>query len=191
MANFCPECGTPTVQRENGGRDRDTCPACGWIQYAQTAIGIGALIVRGQMALLVERGIPPVGRWTIPSGYVEQDDTITTAVIREVQEETGLDCTPRGLICLRNIPKPHLNDVYLIFLCEVAPDAVAVPDGVESTQARFFHPDELDTIDPLSPFSRFVIEQYFAGRLKPWPLVGDVPEFATYPPDMVVYGAFE
>lgn len=188
MVRFCPECGTPTALREDGGRDRDVCPACGWTHYADTSVGVGALIVRGERVLLVERGIPPVGRWTLPSGWIEQEDTLSSAVVREVQEETGLDCTASGIICVRNISRPLRNDLYICFLCEVAPDAEPVPDGVESTRAEFVHPQDFDRID-LSPFSRYVIEQYLRQRPQPWPLSGTFPHADSYG-TMVVFAPF-
>jgi NADH pyrophosphatase NudC (nudix superfamily) len=173
-ARYCPECGTTTIRREDGGRARDACPSCGWIHYSDTAIGVGALILRRDKILLVERGIPPVGRWTLPSGWIEQEDTLASAVVREVWEETGLECRPVGLICVRNIPKQERNELYMCFLCEVDVEAQPIPDGVESTQARFVPPGEFDGID-LSPFSRYVIEQYLAQQPAPWAIHPNTP----------------
>jgi 8-oxo-dGTP diphosphatase len=183
IAHYCPACGTATVRREDGGRPRDACPHCGWVHYSETAIGVGALILRGEQILLVERGIPPVGRWTLPSGWIEQEDTLASAVVREVWEETGLDCQPVGLICVRNIPKEERNELYMCFLCEVDTDVEPVPDGVESTQARFVHPTEFDGID-LSPFSRYVIEQYQGRHPAPWAIHPDTP----YPDALTIAG---
>lgn len=174
MARYCPHCGRATVRKFDGGREREACPEGHWVQYAETAIGVGALVLRGDRVLLVERGIPPVGRWTLPSGWIEQDETLGEAVVRELREETGLEGQPLGIICLRNIPKPGRNEFYVCFLCEVSPDAQPVPDGDESTQARFVHPTEFDALD-LSPFSRFVVERYLAQRPQPWPLSRDCP----------------
>ena len=61
--------------------------------------------------------------------------------------------------------------------------AEPVPDGYESTQARFVHPSEFDDLD-MSPFTRFVFEAYRAGQLKPWPLHADI-----YPGASVFAGA--
>jgi 8-oxo-dGTP diphosphatase len=188
MANFCPECGTHTITRMDGGRDRDVCPNCGWVQYAATAVGVGALICRGDRVLLVERGIPPVGRWTLPSGWIEQEDTLATAVVREVREETGLECVPQGIICVRNIPKPARNELYICFLCEVDDAAEPVPDGDESTQAIFVHPDEFDALD-LSPFSRYIIESYKRAQPGIWTPDPEAADFAAYPP-MAVFSPF-
>ena len=102
MAKFCPKCGTPTVKLSDGGRERDACPNGDFVQYAKVSLGVGALVYRNGAALVVERGIPPVGLWTIPSGFVEQDDNIQTAIVRELKEETALDVIPQGVVFLRN-----------------------------------------------------------------------------------------
>jgi ADP-ribose pyrophosphatase YjhB (NUDIX family) len=188
MVHYCPKCGSKTVKRKDGGRIRDACPECRWVHYADTAIGVGALVLRDDCVLLVERGIPPVGRWTLPSGWIEQDDTLASAVVRELKEETGLDVTPVGLICVRNIPSPARNDLYVCFLCEADPDVEPVPDGEETTQARFVHPREFDSLD-LSPFTRYVIEQYKRQKPAPWPMNGASPYFESYPP-MAVFSPF-
>ncbi len=56
-------------------------------------VGVGALIHRpaaGQV-LLVQRGREPnKGLWSLPGGLVNLGETLTEAVKREVQEETGL-----------------------------------------------------------------------------------------------------
>ncbi len=188
MIHYCPQCGIRTVRREDGGRERDVCPMCGWVHYAETAVGVGALVLRGERVLLVERGIPPVGRWTLPSGWIEQEDNLATAVVRELKEETGLDGRPVGIICLRNIPQAARNEFYICFLCEVDPDAEPIPDGIESTQARFVRSDEFDAID-LSPFSRYVIERYMSRRPRPWPLAEDFPYGNAYP-NISIFAAF-
>lgn len=130
--------------------------------------------MRGERILLVERGIPPVGRWTLPSGWIEQEDDISSAIVREVQEETALDVTSLGIICIRNRQKPEHNELYICFLCEADPSAEPVPDGYESTEARFVHPDEFDDLN-LSPFSRWVAESYLQQRPAPLPLNNSFP----------------
>jgi NADH pyrophosphatase NudC (nudix superfamily) len=166
MANYCPQCGTKTNCAPVAGRDRSTCPQCGWVEFANVSLGIGALVIRGGSVLLVERAIPPVGLWTIPSGYVEQDDNILEAVKREVREEAGLDVTPKGIIWLRNITEPQRNDLYIVFLCEPDNGSEPVPDGEESTQARYVHPDDFDKVN-ISATSRLIAKSYLNGHLKP------------------------
>ena len=57
-------------------------------------VGVGAAIVNDDRVLLVRRGHPPLqGEWSLPGGVVELGETLTSAVGREVAEETGLTVT--------------------------------------------------------------------------------------------------
>jgi ADP-ribose pyrophosphatase YjhB (NUDIX family) len=183
MAKFCPKCGTATVKLNDGGRERDACPNGDFVQYAKVSLGVGALVYRNNAALVVERGIPPVGLWTIPSGFVEQDDNIHTAIIRELKEETGLDVIAQGVVFLRNAINEDENSMYCVFLCEADAEQEPVPDGIEATQARFVAPEEFDSIN-LSLFSRWLIESYQANPTPPLQVV-TVP---GYRPNAVVFG---
>jgi ADP-ribose pyrophosphatase YjhB (NUDIX family) len=168
----------------DGGRERDACPHGDFVQYAKVSLGVGALVYRNGAALLAERGIPPVGLWTIPSGFVEQDENIQSAVVREVKEEANLDITPKGVVFLRNSVGERENSMYCVFYCEAIPEQEPVPDGVEATQARFVTPDEFDDIN-LSLFSRWLVETYLARKLPPLSMV-TVP---GYRPNGFVFGS--
>jgi mutator protein MutT len=62
-------------------------------------LGVGAIILHGDHILLVRRANPPLqGEWSIPGGLVEVGETTREAVIREVQEETGLQIEPVKLV---------------------------------------------------------------------------------------------
>lgn len=167
MAKFCPECGKATIKIDNDGRERDACPDGHFVQYARTKIGVGALVFRDEKVLLVERGIPPVGIWTLPSGHIEQGEPVDDAIIREVQEETGLDIVPQGVVFIRNQLQRGISDLYLVFLCDADHNQAPVGDGVEATQARFVALSDLDTIN-VSSYTRWFIETYLANRPQPW-----------------------
>ena len=53
---------------------------------------VGAVVVRRDAILLVQRANPPnAGTWSVPGGKIEFEETARAAVAREVREETGLD----------------------------------------------------------------------------------------------------
>jgi 8-oxo-dGTP diphosphatase len=58
-------------------------------------IGVGAVIVDGQRALVVRRANEPLkGQWSVPGGMLELGETLQQGLIREVQEETALVVQP-------------------------------------------------------------------------------------------------
>src|SRR3954471_16503073 len=55
-------------------------------------VAVGAVVLDGDRVLLVQRGQEPLkGEWSLPGGVVEIGETLTAALVREVQEETSLD----------------------------------------------------------------------------------------------------
>jgi len=62
-------------------------------------VGVGALIMRDDKILLIQRAYPPsVGRWSIPGGLVEIGESIWNACKREIAEETSLEIDLIGIL---------------------------------------------------------------------------------------------
>ncbi|HET8784998.1 MAG TPA: NUDIX hydrolase, partial [Candidatus Limnocylindrales bacterium] len=83
-------------------RDRLSCATCGHITYVNPRLVVTTLPVTdaGEIVLL-RRGIEPgIGAWAQPGGFLEVDETVHQAAIRETQEETGLLVEPGAIIGL-------------------------------------------------------------------------------------------
>ncbi|MEY2471739.1 MAG: 8-oxo-dGTP diphosphatase [Actinomycetota bacterium] len=53
---------------------------------------VGAVVIDDDRLLLIRRGHgPAAGNWSLPGGRVEFGETMAEALVREVQEETGLE----------------------------------------------------------------------------------------------------
>ncbi len=62
-------------------------------------VGVGAVIVEAGRVLLVKRRFEPLaGQWSLPGGAVDLGETLEACVIREIQEETGLEVMPGPVI---------------------------------------------------------------------------------------------
>ena len=61
-------------------------------------VGVGAVVLDGDRVLLARRGrAPSAGKWSIPGGLVDLGERLEDAVIREVEEESGLRVRLLGL----------------------------------------------------------------------------------------------
>jgi ADP-ribose pyrophosphatase YjhB (NUDIX family) len=92
--NYCSRCGAALRfgPIEGEERDRLACPQCGFIAYVNPRVVVSTLPVTeaGELVLL-RRGIEPgLGSWAQPGGFLEIDETVREAAVRETLEETGL-----------------------------------------------------------------------------------------------------
>jgi mutator protein MutT len=91
---------------------------------------------RGRV-LLVERGREPLkGYWSLPGGVLEVGETLESAVVREVKEETGLDVKPVSVVeiferlILDAAGRPEYHYVLIDFLCRARGGTLAPADDV-------------------------------------------------------------
>ncbi|MCJ7662997.1 MAG: NUDIX hydrolase [Desulfobacterales bacterium] len=110
----------------------------------------------GQLAiLLIQRNQEPNrGYWTLPGGFVESDETAEAAVVREVEEETGLHCAVVGLVGFRNRPDPDVNTSYVVFLLRMIAGELIQGPTAEIIQRDFYTLTQVRTMDLLTPLSR-------------------------------------
>ena len=54
-------------------------------------VGVGAVVLDGERVLLARRGrAPSMGKWSIPGGLVDLGERLEDALVREIEEESGL-----------------------------------------------------------------------------------------------------
>ena len=95
---YCARCGTLTEVHDRGGRPRPVCPACGWVYYAKNATGAALAVIEDDRVLLVRRAHEPYkGQWMLPAGFVEYGEFAEETIVREAEEETGLEVVVIGL----------------------------------------------------------------------------------------------
>lgn len=170
---YCPRCATELVSRHEGGRERPTCPSCGYVFFGEYSIGVGGVVLRDGKALLIRRGLEPGrGWWQIPGGYAENDELVTEAVLREVYEEAGVRARVVDVLGFRHsvggkgsIGGPSTN-VYVIFRLEpLAPDGDEPRfDGDEVTGAAYFSPEEIAGMDRVQNLSKWAIARALEAR---------------------------
>ncbi|MGN7387384.1 NUDIX domain-containing protein [Sporosarcina sp. SAFN-015] len=85
------------------------------------------------------------GMWSLPAGFVEGNETADQAAIREVKEETGLDCKLEGMVGFRTgILQGNISDNMAIFLLRPErDDQLLIPQEEEISEVAWKTPFEL------------------------------------------------
>ncbi|KOY82103.1 NUDIX hydrolase [Lysinibacillus macroides] len=85
------------------------------------------------------------GRWSLPAGFVQAGETVDEAVIREIKEETGIDCKVSGLIGFRTgVIRDEISDNMAIFYCQMQDEQqqICIQEN-EILEAKWLYPQEL------------------------------------------------
>nr|WP_263325011.1 NUDIX hydrolase [Neobacillus sp. Marseille-Q6967] len=99
------------------------------------------------------------GQWSLPAGFVDEGETADEAVIREVMEETGIQCTIKGLIGLRTgVIKGEISDNLLLFQLEPLHESIIHQEN-ELYEAKFMLPEELLREKDASILLHYIIRQ--------------------------------
>jgi ADP-ribose pyrophosphatase YjhB (NUDIX family) len=141
--NFCSACGAPLRFGQVDGEDRHrlSCAACGHIAYVNPRLVVTTLPIddSGEIILL-RRGIEPgIGLWAQPGGFLEVDETVNQAAIRETYEETGLLVEPGEIVGLYT--RLEAAVVTLVFEARVV-GGTAAPTP-EALEIAAFSPDAI------------------------------------------------
>lgn len=162
---FCSNCGAQVAQRIPPGDSlpRHVCDQCGEIHYQNPKIVVGAVPEWEGKLLLCRRAIEPrYGYWTLPAGFLENDETPGQGATRETLEEAGARIVlgePFSMIAV-----PRVNQVHLFYRARLA-DLDFEP-GVESLEVRLFDEAEVPWKDLAFRTVSLTIEYWFADRGK-------------------------
>ncbi len=116
---------------------------------------VGGIAVLDGRLLLIRRGHgPAAGEWSVPGGRVEAGELLAEAVVREVSEETGLECVCGSLVGWVERVDDEYHFVILDFDVTVLDDRppVAGTDAAEAAWVELSDVAELRLVDGLAEF---------------------------------------
>jgi len=126
-------------------------------------VGVGGAVVNDGRLLLVRRASRRGrGNWQIPGGFVEQNETMELAVVREVEEEAGVTAAVQGVLGIRNrYDEDGGNSLYIVML--LSPESGGPnPDMKEVDRAEYFNLAEIQALEQISPVNIEVAKRALA-----------------------------
>lgn len=160
---FCSNCASPVAKRIPPGDNvpRWVCDACGEIHYQNPKLVVGAVPEWDGRLLLCRRAIEPrYGYWTLPAGFMENDETAGQAALRETLEEAGARIellAPYSLISV-----PYVNQVHLFYRARLL-DLEFRP-GEESLEVALYEEAQMPWKDIAFRTVGLTLKHWFADR---------------------------
>jgi 8-oxo-dGTP diphosphatase len=139
---YCPRCGTLMERRVVDDREREVCPACGFIFYRNPVPAVGVVVaLEGKVVLVRRRYEPRAGCWALPAGFMELGESAEDAAIRECHEETGLLVRVDHLLGVYSYGEGQRTGLLIIYAATATGGELAAAD--DATEAGVFAPDSL------------------------------------------------
>ena len=163
MIKFCSHCGSGVVHRvpEGDSLTRAVCDTCGHIQYLNPKIVVGCLPVYGERILMCKRAIEPrYGLWTLPAGFMENNESAAEGAAREAMEEANAHVEIEDLYTVYSIP--HISQVYMMFRARLL-DADVSP-GIESLEVKLVTEAEIPWDQLAFAMARRTLEHFLEDR---------------------------
>ena len=139
----------------------------GW-GYATPKVDVrGAAFVDNRVLLVREIGD---GKWTLPGGWADINQSAAECVVREIAEESGFEAKALKLAAVRDYqrsghPPRNVDSIYkMFFICEITGGSARVSD--ETSEVAFFPRDALPPLS-LGRTTAVQIDRMFHHALHP------------------------
>lgn len=122
---------------------------------------VGTVVLKQDQVLFIRQaeGQSLAGQWSIPWGFVDNNETPEHAAVRETQEESGIHAEVEGLLGIQNLQPGWMA---VIFLCQHLAGE-PTPDGVETDRARYLSVEAIAAFEqPIAPWCAWIARRVLA-----------------------------
>ena len=166
---YCPQCSGRISEKPEGDRPRDYCESCDLFFYDNPLPVASTIITSDRTVLLVKRkNKPHKGKWCLPSGFAESGESIESAALRELEEETGVKGRIIDFVSADSIYSMFYGDLlFLTFEAEHIAGEIAAGD--DAIDVKFFPLDKLPELAFKSNIK--AIEIFILGKQEYWAII--------------------
>jgi ADP-ribose pyrophosphatase YjhB (NUDIX family) len=133
---------------------------------------VHAVAERHGALLLVRRAghLPEGGKWGLPGGFLDRDETLAQGVLRELREETGWAGRVVALLRINSRPdRPHEDRQNVAFDFVVEPLQQVGERDHETSAVEWVPIDRLPPLEELAFDHGDTVRAYLARRGRPLP----------------------
>jgi ADP-ribose pyrophosphatase YjhB (NUDIX family) len=161
---FCSTCGSDRISLitpEGDHRERYVCPSCSTVHYSNPKIVCGVIPVFEDRVMLCKRGIEPrYGKWTLPAGFMENNESVENGAQRELFEESAATVTLGPLLAVLSVP--YISQVHMMYLGTMAAPKYEITP--ESTEINLYRESEIPWSELAFRTVQTALEHYFECR---------------------------
>lgn len=157
---FCPKCGRELRLQPvtNDKKERLVCQGCAFIFYQDPKVSACTIPVIDGRVVLVKRAIDPGrGLWVFPGGYMDRDETVFEAAVRETLEEVNLHVRLTGLVGVYSYATSIV--VVVVFACDVVGGDLRI--DAESEEVQSFAESEIPWEQLAFPSTRDALRDFY------------------------------
>lgn len=161
----CRDCGGAVHYRQPDDGDtksRAVCTVCQLVHYENplNVVGTVPALPDGRV-LLCKRNIEPRwGKWTLPAGFMELDETAAQGAARETDEEAGAHIEMGPLFSVLSVPR--VGQVHLFYRATLLSEEFN--PGHETIEARLFSEADIPWDELAFRTVKETLEAFFADR---------------------------
>jgi 8-oxo-dGTP diphosphatase len=98
--------------------------------------------------------------YKLPGGYIESNENISQALVREVLEETGIEVKLESIVSIGHFSPAQFNESEIYIVCKAKPLSkdITIGDNHEIIEAKWVNIDEYLNSDEVRPYNKKLVE---------------------------------
>ena len=146
---FCPSCASTHFSFPDNRRF--LCEDCGFTYYHNIAAAVALVFTFEDKVLFTVRNVDPdKGKWDLPGGFIDPNETAEEAACREIKEELGIEISNDDLKYITTSPNNYLykkvpyRTMDIFYECELTFDIINVAAEDEIQELVWVKRSEID-----------------------------------------------
>ena len=171
----CSQCGSSNINfsvPSGDNRNRYICKDCGYIHYQNPNIVAGSILEWNNKILLCKRAIEPrINCWTLPAGFLENEEPLEAGAARECIEEANAYSDDMRIFSIYSLV--HISQIYIMYYGTLKGGKHS-PGPEESFDTKLYSKDEIPWSELAFPIINENLKLFYEKGITNTPHTGSV-----------------